>query len=85
MEKTDANEDIYEVESKYRAIDMYCWMYSTFKIPKDYKGHCAGIDQADHENQPLYNAYYQWVPIYLACLAFLFLVPWLLWKSLEGM
>ena len=29
-------------------LEAYCWMYSTWNIPKEYKGACSGGDQV-HE------------------------------------
>ena len=26
-------------------LEAYCWMYSTWNIPKEYKGACSGGDQ----------------------------------------
>ena len=51
-----------------KVLKSYCWMYSTFDIPKSYEGRCARkkprLDPyADEE--PVYNSYYQWVPIVL--------------------
>ena len=40
----------------------YCWMYSTFNIPEDFEGNCARSTGSD---APVYNTYYQWVPIFL--------------------
>ena len=40
----------------------YCWMYSTFNIPEDFEGSCARSSNSD---TPVYNTYYQWVPIFL--------------------
>ena len=40
----------------------YCWMYSTFNIPEDFEGNCARSTGSD---TPVYNTYYQWVPIFL--------------------
>ena len=39
-------------------------MYAHFKIPKEYQGPCSGKDQENVEG-PVYNSYYQWVPIFL--------------------
>ena len=37
-------------------------MYSTFNIPPKFAGSCARLTM---EEAPLYNSYYQWVPIFL--------------------
>ena len=28
-------------------LESYCWMYSTWNIPKEYKGACSGGDQVE--------------------------------------
>ena len=37
-------------------LNAFCWMYSTFNIPSDYKGSCAKKVQ---DPTALYNTYYQ--------------------------
>ena len=37
-------------------LNAFCWMYSTFDIPSDYKGSCAKKVQ---DPTALYNTYYQ--------------------------
>ena len=56
-------------------LDTYCWMYSTFDIPPQYKGPCSGGDLDDNIDVIVYNSYYQWVPLYLIFLTILFYVP----------
>jgi len=79
-------------------LNSYCWMYSSWNIPADYKGACsAGTDyrntgegelSADKWNQNsssiVYNSYYQWVPLYLILLAFLVYLPRMFWLIMEG-
>jgi len=67
-------------------LESYCWMYSTFEIPPEYKGACAAGDQTDTYtlNTIVYNSYYQWVPLYLIFLAVLFYLPRCLWLMWEG-
>ena len=38
-------------------MNAYCWMYSTFSIPRKFSGVCSkhGVDPKTH----LYNTYYQ--------------------------
>ena len=36
------------------------------------------------DRTPLYNTYYQWVPLYLLILSALFYVPRVIWSKLEG-
>jgi hypothetical protein len=62
-------------------LNSYCWMYSSFKIPPDFKGHCS---KRDHYGEELYNTYYQWVAIFLVCQALLIYIPRVVWLSMEG-
>ena len=66
---------------KDKVLKAYCWMYSTFNIPPDFEGNCArrGADAG-----PIYNSYYQWVPLFLMMQAMLFYVPRILWMMMEG-
>ena len=59
-------------------------MYSTWNIPKEYKGACAGGDQNDDTNTIVYNSYYQWVPLYFIFLGVLFYLPRMFWLMMEG-
>ena len=45
-------------------LHSFCWMYSTFNVPLDFKGVCSKKKSLD-VSDPLYNSYYQWVPLYL--------------------
>jgi len=65
-------------------LESYCWMYSTFNIPPEYKGSCSAGDQDNTLNTIVYNSYYQWVPLYLIFLAVLFYLPRCLWLLWEG-
>ena len=56
-------------------LESYCWMYSTWNIPREYKGACSGGDQDMDTTTIVYNSYYQWVPLYLIFLAVLFYLP----------
>ena len=61
-------------------------MYATFSISDRYKGPCANKDMAmgmEGANM-IYNSYYQWVPIFLVCLAVFFYLPRMLWLMMEG-
>ena len=55
--------------------DTYCWMYSTFEIPNEYKGQCNSGDTEDIAGLAIYNSYYQWVPLYLLVSAVFFYIP----------
>jgi len=65
-------------------LESYCWMYSTFKIPREYKGACSAGDQDTSLDTIVYNSYYQWVPLYLVFLAVAFYLPRCVWLVLEG-
>jgi len=74
-------------------LNSYCWMYSTWNVPPQYKGACsAGGDYGgitieewnEHRTSIVYNSYYQWVPLYLMFLAVLFYLPRLFWMLMEG-
>ena len=64
-------------------LESYCWMYAHFKIPMEYQGPCSGKDQENIEG-PVYNSYYQWVPIFLMFTAFMFYIPRCMWLMMEG-
>ena len=59
-------------------------MYSTLSLPSQYKGACAAGDQDTSSNTIVYNTYYQWVPLYLIFMAFLFYLPRMFWLNIEG-
>ena len=76
-------------------------MYSTLRLPLQYKGACAGLpgfsvggetyfsyflggDEESRSNTMVYNTYYQWVPLYLIFMAFLFYLPRMFWLNIEG-
>jgi len=69
-------------------LESYCWMYANFRIPADYQGPCSSsLSQTDsfHDvDGPIYNSYYQWIPIYLIFLAVLFYLPRCIWLMMEG-
>merc|ERR1712106_416365 len=62
-------------------LNSYCWMYSTFNIPPNFKGSCA---KREHDGNTLYNTYYQWVAIFLVIQALIFYLPRMLWLNMEG-
>jgi len=65
-------------------LESYCWMYSTWNIPREYKGACSGGDQDDDTYTIVYNSYYQWVALYLVFLGLLFYLPRMFWLMMEG-
>lgn len=62
-------------------LNSYCWMYSTFNIPLEFKGVCA---RREHTGTTLYNSYYQWIVIFLVLSATLFYLPRMIWLMAEG-
>ena len=67
-------------------LQSYCWMYSSLRIPREYRGACSAGDtgEVDTRSSIVYNTYYQWVPLYLIFMAFLFYLPRMFWLSMEG-
>lgn len=71
-------------------MDTYCWIYSTFTLPK--RDGVVGKDivqpgVASHgsgDEQVKYHKYYQWVCFALFFQAILFYIPRYLWKTWEG-
>jgi len=59
-------------------------MYSTWNIPREYKGACSGGDQDMQTTTIVYNSYYQWVPLYLIFMAVIFYLPRMFWIMMEG-
>lgn len=39
-------------------LEAYCWMYSTWNIPKEYKGACSGGDQVREKSFERVNISY---------------------------
>jgi len=62
-------------------VTNYCWMYSTFNIPPDFKAFCTN---RSFGKTNLYNTYYQWVSVFLMIQAIIFYVPRCIWLSVEG-
>lgn len=62
-------------------LNHYCWMYSTFDIPPDFKGSCT---RRQFDSTNLYNTYYQWVSIFLMIQSVIFYIPRCIWLSMEG-
>jgi hypothetical protein len=57
----------------------YCWVKNTYHIPMDTP---IPLHQEHREAEEL--TYYQWVPIILVLMAFLFKVPALVWRLFNG-
>jgi len=72
-------------------LDIYCFIMSTFSLPKGYGPERVGKNSAFEglginlpDDEVVYHAYYQWVPIVLFLQAVVFYLPRYLWKSAEG-
>jgi len=73
-----------------RVINNYCWIMNTFSLPAHYSGE-KNVDFIHHgvgphamDDERIYHAYYQWVPIVLALQAVFFYAPHWIWKMLEN-
>ncbi len=53
-------------------LNSYCWMYSRFNIPLNFKGACT---KREPDGSTLYNSYYQWVSLFLVVSALMFYMP----------
>lgn len=80
---------IGEVPSK--VMDSYCWIHSTYTIPKKISGiigreiiHPGVMSHIDGKDEIKFHKYYQWVCIVLFFQATLFYIPGYLWLSWEG-
>ncbi|KAG5678804.1 hypothetical protein PVAND_008438 [Polypedilum vanderplanki] len=68
----------------------FCWVASTFTIPKFYdkKGQkdvvAPGVGGEIESDEKKYHTYYQWVCIVLFAQAIVFYLPHYLWKNWEG-
>ncbi|XP_042891032.1 innexin inx2-like [Penaeus japonicus] len=81
--------DDFETE----AIDVYCWIQSTFTIPA-LTGAIIGVEvahpgvaslgQAEEQYVVRHHKYYQWVTLFLFLQAIMFYMPRYLWKCWEG-
>lgn len=77
---------------KPEIINNYCWIMSTFTLPKYWNGTLHddgflhhGVGPYNKEKDEfVYHAYYQWVPLMLAFQAVMFYLPHYIWKALEG-
>jgi len=65
-------------------LESYCWMYANFRIPPSYRGPCSSDFDESEIDMPIYNSYYQWIPIYLIFMAVVFYLPRGIWLMMEG-
>ena len=71
---------LYEIYT--RDVDQILYFYSLFRESRFY--YIPGGDQDESVNSIVYNTYYQWVPLYLIFMAFVFYLPRMFWLSMEG-
>lgn len=72
-------------------MDVYCWIHSTFSVPKRMAG-TTGVDHVNPGAGPLdlsgdpvrHHKYYQWVVFVLTLQAVMFYAPRVIWKTSEG-
>nr|BDT62529.1 MAG: innexin [Metapenaeus ensis majanivirus] len=77
---------------KEDTVNTYCWIYSTFTIPRYYSHQYqasvahpgVGTYNSKTDDVKLYHTYYQWVPFILFFQALMFYSPHWLWKIWEG-
>ncbi|XP_067136972.1 innexin inx2-like [Centruroides vittatus] len=73
-----------------RVINTYCWIESTFTLPKALTKKVGeevvypGVDKHKNGDEVIEHAYYQWVCFVLFLQGLLFYVPRILWKAWEG-
>ncbi len=71
-------------------MDTYCWIHSTFTLPKKIlhkiEGETAhpGVGVPNYDGEETYHKYYQWVAFTLFLQMVLFRLPRLIWHYLEG-
>ncbi|XP_031637537.1 innexin inx2-like [Contarinia nasturtii] len=72
-----------------RVMDTYCWIYSTYTVPKRLDGVIGrdiiqpGVGSQDGDGKIKVHKYYQWVCFVLFFQARLFYIPRYLWKIWE--
>jgi len=74
-----------------KIINNYCWIMSTFTLPKHYTESeddpvplHLGVGPAHPDDEKVYHQYYQWVPLFFMTQAIMFYLPHWVWKQLEG-
>lgn len=71
-------------------LNIYCFIMSTFSVPKYYAKPLGegvafpGLGLHEVDDEIVYHAYYQWVPLVLFMQAMLFYIPRFIWKQVEG-
>ncbi|XP_059084605.1 innexin inx2-like isoform X1 [Tigriopus californicus] len=89
-DEDEDEEDECEKHDTNQILNRYCWISSTFTLPKHFNGVAGqdflypGIGPFKEADERIYHAYYQWVPFVLFFQALCFLAPFILWKSLVG-
>jgi len=71
-------------------INRYCWIMSTFTLPKHFEGEIGedfihhGVGPHGDDDERIYHAYYQWVPLMLFFQAICFYAPHWIWKQCDN-
>jgi len=71
-------------------INRYCWIQSTFTLPKHFEGEIGedfihhGVGPHSEDDERIYHAYYQWVPLMLFFQAICFYAPHWIWKQCDN-
>lgn len=73
-------------------MNIYCFIMSTFSVPKHFSKPLGdgvpfpGLGPVDdlENDEIVYHAYYQWVPLVFFSQAMLFYLPRFIWKRIEG-
>lgn len=71
-------------------LNSYCFIMSTFSVPRHFAKPLGdgvafqGLGHHEADEEVVYHAYYQWVPLFLFFQAILFYTPRFIWKSTEG-
>uniref|UniRef100_A0A2P2I4A3 Innexin n=1 Tax=Hirondellea gigas TaxID=1518452 RepID=A0A2P2I4A3_9CRUS len=71
-------------------LNVYCFIMAIFSVPKHYDKVIGdgvpyhGIGPQLEDDELVYHAYYQWVPLVLFLQAMLFYIPRFIWKQAEG-
>ncbi|CAG2164367.1 unnamed protein product [Oppiella nova] len=77
-------------DDKNDLLDSYCWIHSTFTLPKALHKKVGlevahpGVDQYKPDDVKVYHKYYQWVWLVLFLQSLMFYIPRYVWKLCEG-
>lgn len=74
-------------------VNTFCYFTTTFTVIRHFNETQLqlgviphpGVGPMRHEEEIQHHAYYQWVPFFLFAKSIFFYLPYLFWKSFEGM